>query len=154
MKNPPEDTQEKQIKPLDQQSTPHNPKSPMESEDKDEEPVIEENPPEDDCRGEQCDKKMVEPTPMEEEVKPVAPEEMVEPPINEDEQISEEYLIFSGSQFNQLFDSVELDNLAPLGRLPFITDDEKVDQRIRQIAENRGYKIPTTSLGRIQACDC
>lgn len=51
----------------------------------------------------------------------------------------DDYLVFNGQQFNELFNTVNLDNLAPIDKLPAITGDFKTDSRIREIATRRGY---------------
>lgn len=70
-------------------------------------------------------------------VEPPAPVKPVEPPPAD----NESYLTFTGDEFNQLFNEVPLANLAPLPDPPAITDDEETDQRIRQIATDRGYRL-------------
>ena len=50
------------------------------------------------------------------------------------------YPVFTGNQFKQLFDEVELDNLATVGDLPAIVGNPETDQRVRQIAVERGYR--------------
>ncbi len=49
--------------------------------------------------------------------------------------------VFTGNQFKQLFDEAELDNLATTGDPPAIVDNPEIDQRIRQIAVERGYQL-------------
>lgn len=73
-------------------------------------------------------------TPPDNEPEPAGPDKPVEPE-------AEAYLIFTGDEFNQLFNRVDLTNLAPLSDPPPITDDEEVDLRIRQIATDRGYRL-------------
>lgn len=46
---------------------------------------------------------------------------------------------FTGDEFNDLFNTAELDNLAPIGPAPSITGGVSTDARIREIAEGRGY---------------
>jgi D-alanyl-D-alanine carboxypeptidase len=55
-------------------------------------------------------------------------------PIN-----AEELPEFTGDEFNQLFTEAELSNLAAIGPAPAITGTTSVDQRIREIGEDRGY---------------
>ena len=62
----------------------------------------------------------------------------------------EEYLVFGGNQFNQLFLEANLENLASLQDVepPVITGDEATDQRIRVLAEERGYRRRPEALDR------
>lgn len=46
---------------------------------------------------------------------------------------------FTGEEFNDMFTTAELDNLAPIGPAPSITGSASLDNRIRAIAEGRGY---------------
>ncbi len=60
---------------------------------------------------------------------------------------------FTGDEFNDLFTTSPLDNLAPIGPAPSITGNAAVDARIRSIGEDRGYLRralpdgPLTSVG-------
>ena len=47
--------------------------------------------------------------------------------------------IFTGPEFKQLFDTANLPNLASIGSVPAVTGSEEIDQRIRELAERRGY---------------
>ena len=60
----------------------------------------------------------------------------------EPEELAEEYPIFSGDQFNQLFSDADLPNLTELADTepPEITGDAAVDAGIRALAEDRGYQ--------------
>ena len=86
---------------------------------------------------------IVDTDPPDPEVKPdTAPEEPL-PVISQPEEEPAEpdnYQTFTGDQFNQLFNQVELPNLALLGDPPVIVDDNEADGRIRQIALDRGYR--------------
>ena len=97
----------------------------------------------------------IEPIP-EPEVEPI-PEPEIEPPpepIPEPLPIDpeEEYLAFNGNQFNQLFNQANLPNLASLEDMPppEITGKLEIDQRIRGIAERRGYRRRSEVLDRNQ----
>ena len=48
---------------------------------------------------------------------------------------------FSGQQFKELLDSVRLPNLVDIADGPAMTGDMQTDERIREIAEDRGYKL-------------
>ena len=48
---------------------------------------------------------------------------------------------FSPQQFKELLDSVRLPNLSDIAEVPAITDDAQTDERIREIAEDRGYRL-------------
>ena len=48
---------------------------------------------------------------------------------------------FSGQQFKELLDSVTLPNLTDIADGPAMTGDAQTDERIRQIAEDRGYRL-------------
>ena len=88
---------------------------------------------------------LIQPEPTPEQPKPVEPDTATtDPPAiddNPDQDEAETYLIFDGDQFNQLFNQADLPNLAPLPEPPTITGEEEVDQRIRQIATDRGYRL-------------
>ena len=68
----------------------------------------------------------------------------------DDEDAADEYSLFNGEQFKQLFNEANLENLASLGEPPAITDDPVVDQRIRQIALDRGYRLRPMPLNESQ----
>lgn len=53
---------------------------------------------------------------------------------------SSAYRIFDGDDFNELFNSVRLDNLFLPDEAPEITSDSTVEERIRRIATDRGYR--------------
>ena len=67
-------------------------------------------------------------------------------------ELEEEYLIFSGDQFNQVFNEADLANLASIEdiTLPIITGAPEIDTRIRKIAEQRGYRYRPEVLDRNQ----
>ena len=67
-------------------------------------------------------------------------------------QPQEEYLIFSGDQFNQLFNEADLVNLASIEEVepPEITGDQARDEEIREIAIKRGYRHRPEVLDRDQ----
>lgn len=46
---------------------------------------------------------------------------------------------FTGDEFNDLFTTATLENLAPVGPAPSITGNATTDQHIRDIGEDRGY---------------
>lgn len=46
----------------------------------------------------------------------------------------------TADEFLDAFDDAELDGLAPIGPAPVITGNPDVDERIRRIGENRGYR--------------
>lgn len=48
---------------------------------------------------------------------------------------------FSGRQFKELLDSVTLPNLVDIADAPAMTGDTQTDERIREIAEDRGYRL-------------
>ncbi|WP_419922626.1 M15 family metallopeptidase [Candidatus Poriferisodalis sp.] len=48
---------------------------------------------------------------------------------------------FTGPEFNQLFNTANLPNLASIGSVLAITDSEEMDQQIREHAEQRGYQL-------------
>ncbi len=48
---------------------------------------------------------------------------------------------FSGRQFKELLDSVTLPNLVDIAEGPAITGDTQTDERIREVAEDRGYRL-------------
>ena len=48
---------------------------------------------------------------------------------------------FSGKQFQELYESLAMPNTEHLHAEPIITGNEQADQRIQQIAENRGYTL-------------
>ena len=78
------------------------------------------------------------------------PEPVVDPePEPEPE---EEYLVFNGDQFNQIFNEADLANLASIEGIapPAITGKPEVDTRIRNIAEQRGYRYRPEVLDRNQ----
>ena len=68
----------------------------------------------------------------------------------DDEALTDKYLLFNGEQFKQLFNEANLENLASLGEPPAITDNPVVDQRIRQIALDRGYRLRPMPLDESQ----
>lgn len=53
---------------------------------------------------------------------------------------SSAYRMLDGDDFNELFNAVQMDNLLLPDDLPEIADDSTVEQRIRQIAADRGYR--------------
>ncbi len=55
----------------------------------------------------------------------------------------------SGNQFQRLYESLALPNTEPLVTPPSITGDTQADQRIRQIAESRGYKLRSVPIQAI-----
>jgi len=57
------------------------------------------------------------------------------------EQPDAELRRFSGRQFKELLDSVRLPNLVDIADAPAITGDTKTDDRIREVAEDRGYRL-------------
>jgi len=48
---------------------------------------------------------------------------------------------FSAQQFKDLLDAVRLPNLVDIADAPTITGDTRTDERIREIAEDRGYRL-------------
>jgi hypothetical protein len=46
---------------------------------------------------------------------------------------------FTAAEFNDMFNTANLENLAPIGPAPSITGSVSTDNRIREIAEDRGY---------------
>ena len=52
-----------------------------------------------------------------------------------------EYRKLNGNQFNQLFDQARLPNLRRTSSLPYIFGDPVIDDKIRNIALNRGYQL-------------
>ncbi|MDJ0952601.1 MAG: D-alanyl-D-alanine carboxypeptidase family protein [Acidimicrobiia bacterium] len=58
---------------------------------------------------------------------------------------------FTGDEFNDLFTTARLDNLAPIGPAPSITGNWTTDQRIRQIGEARGYLRRPLPEGPLQS---
>ena len=63
------------------------------------------------------------------------------------------YIIFSDLEFNQLFTQSQLDNLTTATDPPTITGDDTSDQRIRRLAEAKGYRrqpAPSDSATLIQ----
>jgi len=46
---------------------------------------------------------------------------------------------FTAAEFNDMFNTANLENLAPIGPAPSITGSVSTDARIREIAEGRGY---------------
>ena len=48
---------------------------------------------------------------------------------------------FSGRQFKELLDSVTLPNLVNIADVPAITGEVQTDERIREVAEDRGYRL-------------
>lgn len=52
---------------------------------------------------------------------------------------------FTDAEFQQIFDSVDLPGVAPAGPAPSITGDIDVDARIRNLAEERGYRLRPTA---------
>ena len=67
-------------------------------------------------------------------------------------ELEEEYLVFSGDQFNQVFNEADLANLTFIEgtALPVITGEPEIDTRIRKIAEQRGYRHRPEVLDRNQ----
>ncbi|MDJ0664437.1 MAG: M15 family metallopeptidase [Acidimicrobiia bacterium] len=66
--------------------------------------------------------------------------------------VGEELREFTGEEFNDLFTTARLDNLSPIGPAPSITGDPAVDERIRQIGEERGYRrrpLPSGPLASV-----
>ena len=52
----------------------------------------------------------------------------------------DDYQIFDGDGFRRLFEEADLENLDSLSnQLPAITEDRQIDERMRQIAIERGY---------------
>ena len=47
----------------------------------------------------------------------------------------------SGQQFKELLDSARLPNLVDIADAPAITGDPQTDERIREVAEDRGYRL-------------
>lgn len=63
------------------------------------------------------------------------------PPASTQEQPKKGILkTFSGAQFRQLYDSIAYPNSEYISEKSPITANPKADERIRQLAENRGYK--------------
>lgn len=54
---------------------------------------------------------------------------------------SESFPIFTGEEFTDLFDGLDLLGTDPVGAPPSITGDGDADSRIRSIAEGRGYEV-------------
>lgn len=52
---------------------------------------------------------------------------------------------FTDSEFQRVFDSVDLPGVAPAGPAPSITGDIDLDARIRLLAEDRGYRLRPTA---------
>lgn len=69
------------------------------------------------------------------------PEAVATEPPQEESISPSGYQIFTGDEFNQLFNRVDLPNLVFPDDLPSITGDTEVDERIRQIAIDRGYRL-------------
>lgn len=60
---------------------------------------------------------------------------------------------YTGDQFNELFTTAPLPNLAPIGPSPDITGDLEVDDLIRSIAEGRGYRVRPLPAGALGTAD-
>src|SRR6056297_1398627 len=54
---------------------------------------------------------------------------------------SETYPVYTGDEFTDLFDGLDLPGTDPVGAPPSITGDSDADARIRSIAEGRGYQL-------------
>jgi hypothetical protein len=54
---------------------------------------------------------------------------------------SEPFPVFTGEEFTDLFDGLDLPGTDPVGVPPSITGDSDADSRIRSIAEGRGYRL-------------
>lgn len=85
-------------------------------------------------------------TPVTEPVQPLVPE-LTDPNDSDPTPaptpalpVEEEYLTFTGNEFNQLFNEAELPNLTLSTEPPSITGDNAVDERIRRITVERGYR--------------
>lgn len=80
------------------------------------------------------------------------PEPEPEPEPKPEPEPEEEYLVFNGDQFNQIFNEADLANLASIEGIapPVITGKPEVDTRMRKIAEQRGYRYRPEVLDRNQ----
>ena len=65
----------------------------------------------------------------------------------------EELPELTGDEFNDLFTTARLENLAPIGPAPSITGNSGIDQRIREIGEARGYLRRPTPDGSLTSVD-
>lgn len=60
---------------------------------------------------------------------------------------------FSGNEIRLLFDNLTQSNLTKVNVPPYITGDDVADTRIRQIAEQRGYKLRSSPVSRVTNID-
>lgn len=67
--------------------------------------------------------------------------------------IEGEYKIFTPEDFQQLYETIIYPNTDNLAEPPYITGDEAVDERIRAIAESRGYTLRSVPVASIQKAD-
>ncbi len=56
---------------------------------------------------------------------------------------------FTGSEFQKLYSSFAYPNTQPLQEKPTITGDKEADDRIRKVAESRGYKLSSVPVANI-----
>ncbi|MCA9342975.1 M15 family metallopeptidase [Candidatus Saccharibacteria bacterium] len=67
--------------------------------------------------------------------------------------IEGEYKIFAPEEFQQLYETIIYPNTDTLADPPSITGDDVVDERIRTIAESRGYLLRSVPVASIQKAD-
>jgi LAS superfamily LD-carboxypeptidase LdcB len=60
---------------------------------------------------------------------------------------------FSGNEIRLLFDNLRQANLTKVNVPPYITGDDIADTRIRQIAEQRGYKLRSSPVSKLTNID-
>jgi D-alanyl-D-alanine carboxypeptidase len=60
---------------------------------------------------------------------------------------------FSGNEIRLLFDNLIQSNLTKVNVPPYITGDDIADTRIRQIAEQRGYKLRSSPITKVTNID-
>lgn len=79
------------------------------------------------------------------------PAEPVEPTpkINTDEKSKARLVTFTGDQFKQLYRSVNYPNIQLLSTPPEITANDKADERIRELAEKRGFMLTSIPVSPI-----
>lgn len=77
----------------------------------------------------------------------------VPPPIPPPASAERKFRIFSGNEFRSIYDNLLQPNLDAVDVPPSISGNDVADTRIRQIAEQRGYRLrssPTVKMSNIQ----
>lgn len=73
--------------------------------------------------------------------------------VSAPERIPDDYKVFSPEEFQQLYENITYPNTTYLDKPPSITGNEIADQRIRTIAESRGYVLRSAPVASIFKAD-